>query len=220
MPEQFEVLTANPVYYRTYSRWIDGKRETWNDTIDRCIKGLKELGKLTDYEIDLLKTQALAMRSIPSGRWLWVGGTDWVNNPNNFSGAYNCSGFQIDTVYRMAFMMDLLMQGCGAGTLLEQDLIDKLPPINHRVNLEIIGNPGDRKGDKMNEDQSNKNNFDKENILLEKMSNKREVITVYHTKESKEAEQYLREYGWNVSQFVRNSLIKEYNRIKKEGENE
>ena len=72
----------------------------------------------------------------------------------------------------------------------------------------------------MNEDQSNKNNFDKENILLEKMSNKREVITVYHTKESKEAEQYLREYGWNVSQFVRNSLIKEYNRIKKEGENE
>lgn len=147
MPEQFEVLTANPVYYRTYSRWINDKRETWNDTIDRCIKGLKELGKLTDDEINLIKTQALSMRSIPSGRWLWVGGTDWVNNPANFSGAYNCSGFQIDTVYRMAFMMDLLMQGCGAGTLLEQDLIDKLPPINHRVKLEIVGNPGDRKGD-------------------------------------------------------------------------
>ncbi|NEP45244.1 MAG: hypothetical protein F6K35_40890, partial [Okeania sp. SIO2H7] len=46
--------TANPVFYRTYSRRTQDGKETWKEVCDRTIGGLKKLGKLTDDEADLL----------------------------------------------------------------------------------------------------------------------------------------------------------------------
>ncbi len=85
---------ANPVFFRTYSRRVGvagqrSRRETWREVCERTIGGLTELGKLTPSEVALLEKMQSALKTLPSGRWLWVGGTAWIENPANFSGAYN-----------------------------------------------------------------------------------------------------------------------------------
>jgi ribonucleotide reductase, class II len=139
----FPALTGNPVYYRTYSRFVDGNREDWAQTVDRVVAGLIKLGNLTTEESELIREEALALRMLPAGRSLWVGGTPWAEKPDNFSGNYNCSGFRITSFERMAFMMGLLMQGCGVGTTLEPECIEQLPQISCAIDLKIVGEPGD-----------------------------------------------------------------------------
>ncbi len=136
-------LTAPLVYNRTYSRRTpSGRRELWIETVDRIMKGLAELGKLTIAEIELIRSHHLDMTSLTSGRWLWIGGTEWASKPENYQGAYNCSNIVIDSFDRMGLALDLLMQGCGVGTIIESDVIDKLPVITTQLNLEIVGDPG------------------------------------------------------------------------------
>lgn len=138
-----KILTAPLVFYRTYSRRLpDGTRESWVDMVDRTTKGLVELGKLTETEAKLIRSHQLDTTALTSGRWQWVGGTDWVSKPENYQGAYNCSNLIIDSFDRMAYAMDLLMQGCGVGTVLESDIIAKLPPITTQLILKIEGHPG------------------------------------------------------------------------------
>ena len=50
---------------------------------------LKELGKLSDEELILMREMQSNQKAQPSGRWLWIGGTPWINKTQNFSGAYN-----------------------------------------------------------------------------------------------------------------------------------
>jgi ribonucleotide reductase class II len=86
------------VFYRTYSRKDereDGERETWQEVCDRTLGGLTELGKLTDEERQLIARMMQQVKALPSGRWLWVGGTDWSKKPENFSGAYNCTSTNV-----------------------------------------------------------------------------------------------------------------------------
>ena len=76
--------TAYPVFYRTYSRRMNGERESWAETTDRTLRGLVKLAKLTDEEAQLLDRMQKRVIALPSGRWLWVGGTEWLENPQNF----------------------------------------------------------------------------------------------------------------------------------------
>ncbi|MEY3403713.1 MAG: Adenosylcobalamin-dependent ribonucleoside-triphosphate reductase [Cyanobacteriota bacterium] len=70
---------ANPVFFRTYSRRTDaGLRETWGQVCDRTLRGLIELGNLTHEEAVILDKMQRSMKCLPSGRWLWVGGTNWL----------------------------------------------------------------------------------------------------------------------------------------------
>ena len=39
--------SANPVFYRTYSRRVDGGKEHWDDVVKRCVNGLSKGGKFT-----------------------------------------------------------------------------------------------------------------------------------------------------------------------------
>ncbi|MCH2049027.1 MAG: hypothetical protein O4861_11645 [Trichodesmium sp. St16_bin4-tuft] len=66
--------TANPVFYRTYSRKTKTGRETWVEVCDRTIDGLRKLGQLTEEETDLLYRMQSQLKALSSGRWLWVGG--------------------------------------------------------------------------------------------------------------------------------------------------
>jgi ribonucleotide reductase class II len=130
--------TANPVFFRTYSRRTkDGHLESWMDVCDRTIAGLVELGKLSRDEEQLLKEQIQSMRSLPSGRWLWVGGTGWVKRPANYYGAYNCSSTNVVDIKSFALMMGLGMQGCGTGGVIENKYVDKLPVVKNRLNVAI-----------------------------------------------------------------------------------
>ncbi|MBW4632363.1 MAG: ribonucleoside-triphosphate reductase [Iphinoe sp. HA4291-MV1] len=105
--------TANPVFFRTYSRRKEaGVRETWDQVCDRTIGGLITIGKLLPHEADILQRMQRNLKTLPSGRWLWVGGTDWLKEQKNFSGAYNCTSTNLQDWSAFGLMMDLAMMGC------------------------------------------------------------------------------------------------------------
>lgn len=134
---------ANAVFFRTYSRrGFSGGRETWDEVCDRTLKGLIRLGKLTPDEAALIDRMQRQLKSLPSGRWLWVGGTDWIEKPENFSGAYNCTSTNVLDWRAFGLMMDLAMMGCGTGAVLEPKYINQLPPIRNRLNVIIQGEIG------------------------------------------------------------------------------
>ncbi|MBN3905302.1 MAG: ribonucleoside-triphosphate reductase, adenosylcobalamin-dependent [Nostoc sp. NMS1] len=134
---------ANPVFFRTYSRRTKaGLRETWDEVCDRTLLGLVELGKLTQEEAAILDKMQRHLKAMPSGRWLWVGGTDWITKPKNFSGAYNCTSTNLEDWSAFGLMMDLAMMGCGTGAVLEPQFINQLPPIRNQLNVIVQGEIG------------------------------------------------------------------------------
>ncbi len=125
---------ANPVFYRTYSRKLTGtRRESWDEVISRTLGGLAELGKFTDDERSIVYKMQQELKCLPSGRWLWVGGTDWIKRPENFNGAYNCTSTNVIDWQAFGLMMDLAMMGCGTGAILEPKYTDRLPAIRNKV---------------------------------------------------------------------------------------
>lgn len=134
---------AYPVFYRTYSRRFEGgQRETWQDVCDRTLTGLVELGKLTEEERALVSKMQRNLKAMPSGRWLWVGGTEWSKNPKNFSGAYNCTSTNVVDWRAFGLMMDLAMMGCGTGAVLEPKYINQLPAIRNKITVRMRGEVG------------------------------------------------------------------------------
>jgi ribonucleotide reductase, class II len=134
---------ANPVFFRTYSRRTTaGLRETWDEVCDRTIQGLVELGKLTPEEARTLEKTQRQLQALPSGRWLWVGGTDWITKPKNFSGAYNCTSTNLQDWKAFGLMMNLAMMGCGTGAVIEPQYINQLPPIRNRLHVIVQGDVG------------------------------------------------------------------------------
>jgi len=133
---------ANPVFFRTYSRRTETGRETWAEVCDRTVKGLQKLGNLTPEETQLLHRMQNELKTLASGRWLWVGGSKWIEQPENFSGAYNCSSTNILDWRSFGLLMDLAMMGCGTGAVLEPQYINQLPPIRNRLTLTMQGEIG------------------------------------------------------------------------------
>jgi len=134
---------ANPVFFRTYSRRTEaGLRETWDEVCDRTLQGLMELGKLAREEVAILERMQRNLKAMPSGRWLWVGGTNWIRKPKNFSGAYNCTSTNLQDWSAFGLMMDLAMMGCGTGAILEPQYINQLPPIRNHLNISVQGELG------------------------------------------------------------------------------
>ncbi|MGB6013897.1 MAG: ribonucleoside-triphosphate reductase, adenosylcobalamin-dependent [Nodosilinea sp.] len=136
---------AFPVFYRTYSRRgevVEGQRETWDQVCDRTLAGLVELGNLTDDEAALLNRMQRQVKALPSGRWLWVGGTAWSKQPENFSGAYNCTSTNVVDWRAFGLMMDLAMMGCGTGAILEPKYIGQIPTIRNRLTVTMSGDIG------------------------------------------------------------------------------
>ena len=134
--------TANAVFFRTYSRRTENRREPLADVIQRTTQGLVELGHLTHKEAALIQLMQQQLKSLPSGRWLWVGGTDWINKPENFSGAYNCTSTNVIDWQAFGLMMDLAMMGCGTGAILEPRYISQLPAIRNRLLVRLEGEIG------------------------------------------------------------------------------
>jgi ribonucleotide reductase class II len=130
---------ANPVFYRTYSRRTENQREPWEEVLQRTTKGLVKLGNLTQAEADLIEQMQRELKSLPSGRWLWVGGTAWIEKPENFSGSYNCTSTNVVDWRAFGLMMDLAMMGCGTGAILEPRYINQLPSIRNPLVVNVEG---------------------------------------------------------------------------------
>src|SRR6476646_9916235 len=133
---------ANPVFFRTYSRRTATGRETWEQVCDRTLQGLIQLGSLTPEEAALIDEMQHQLKALFSGRWLWMGGSEWIERQENFSGAYNCSSTNITDWRAFGLLMDLAMMGCGTGAVLEPQYINKLPPIRNRLNVTGEGGIG------------------------------------------------------------------------------
>ncbi len=133
---------ANPVFYRTYSRKGLGGRESWRQVVERNLEGLRQLGALNAEEVDLLRRMQLEQKALPSGRWLWIGGTEWIARPENFSGAYNCTSTNLVDWEAFALMMDLAMMGCGTGAIIEPHLIGRLPVVRNQLQIESVSDLG------------------------------------------------------------------------------
>lgn len=136
-------VTSAPVFFRTYSRWLAqfSRRETWAEVVTRCALGFSKIGNLKPEQLELVAGCQVNGTVMPSGRWLWVGGTDWIEQQANFYGAYNCNSTNIDTLESFANVMDLLMQGCGVGVCLESKYVDRLPPIVNKLIVNVLDLP-------------------------------------------------------------------------------
>jgi len=129
---------ANPVFYRTYSRQTPQGRESWGQVAERNLEGLRCLGHLNAEEVTLLRRMQLQQKALPSGRWLWIGGTEWIEQRHNFSGAYNCTSTNLVDWEAFALMMDLAMMGCGTGAIIEPRLIERLPIIRNTLIIDGV----------------------------------------------------------------------------------
>ena len=119
----------------TYSRRNAGGRESWHEVAERNLEGLRRLGNLTPDEVTLLRRLQAEQTSLPSGRWLWIGGTPWIERSENFSGAYNCTSTNLVDWEAFGLMMDLAMMGCGTGAIIEPHLIGRLPVVRNRLSI-------------------------------------------------------------------------------------
>ena len=143
---------ANPVFFRTYSRRTkNNRRESWLEVSDRTVSAIGAIGDLTKQEMDLIKEVQDNLHGTVSGRFLWIGGTEWHKKPENYSGAFNCTSLMFDSLSVFGKTMDLTMMGCGVGVVLEPRYISKLPSVKNHINVEIKGNFGDVKSSRRTE---------------------------------------------------------------------
>ena len=138
--------SADVVFYRTYSRRNEaGGRESYQDMVTRVIDDIVDLGELGEEDDALVRSMAEQQHALPSGRWLWVGGTKWIHSSKNFSGAYNCTNTTVNSPEAFGLMMELAMMGSGTGAILEKDQVAKLPPIYRALNVDEVSEVGGRK---------------------------------------------------------------------------
>ena len=131
------------VITRTYTRWRDdlGRRETWEETVDRFVdwvsKGHENLpSEVVSSMRDMIKRKEV----LPSMRALWSAGAS-ADREN--IGIYNCSFVAIDCVRAFSEALYILMQGTGVGYSVESRFTDNLPQVQYRPSedetpLEVI----------------------------------------------------------------------------------
>lgn len=137
------------IYLRTYSRYIDekGRRENWFETVLRTVN--YNIGLGIDYkekhgiEIDWEEERKEAecffdnlffLRTFPSGRTLYMGGTEIVKEYPLAN--YNCCFTAIEDLKDFTEVFYLLMLGCGVGVRLEKRKAEQLPKVRK---IEIEG---------------------------------------------------------------------------------
>ena len=138
------------IYLRTYARYLDEKkrRENWYETVLRTTEyniGLgMEYKRKNGIEIDFGKEKEEAealfdnlfhLRTFPSGRTLYMGGTEIVKEYPLSN--YNCCFTNIEDLHDFIDVFYLLMLGCGVGVKIDKNSVLKLPKIRH-IDLEGI----------------------------------------------------------------------------------
>jgi ribonucleotide reductase class II len=137
--------TFEPVRARTYARFKEQTRtrETWEETVDRAVRGISELIPGEDKVREVrMKDEFYNLRAFPAGRWLWVGGTDWVMQPKNSLGAFNCVSTTVESINDIGMLFDLCCQGCGTGAVLEWKHLKNLNPILNKFRVKIAPSVG------------------------------------------------------------------------------
>ena len=134
----FQNALSEFIYYRTYSRWIEGegRRETWVETVDRYMGFMREnIGnKLKDAEYADVRDAILKQEVMPSMRLMWSAGD--AARKTNVS-AYNCSFIAPSKVNDFAEIIYLLMCGTGVGFSVESQSVQKLPIVKRQTGKKL-----------------------------------------------------------------------------------
>jgi ribonucleoside-triphosphate reductase len=124
------------IHLSRYSRYLEaeGRRETWEETVDRLIGFWKKSvsnNVITDDEFQQLTDAVYNREVMPSMRAMWAAGDALSQNP--FRG-YNCSFTAVDHIRAFDEILYILMSGTGVGFSAEAQYVNKLPIINDTFN--------------------------------------------------------------------------------------
>jgi len=115
-----------------YARWLpdEGRRETWQETVDRYISFWVGKGMLSGDEIEELRNAILNMEVMPSMRALMTAGP--ALDRDNVAG-YNCSYLAMNRQRAFDELMYVLMCGTGVGFSVERQEVSLLPTISEEM---------------------------------------------------------------------------------------
>ena len=114
-------------------RYEDGRRETWDETVDRYFDFFVEHlqgecdFKLTPKVIGPIKEAVKDLKVMPSMRCLMTAGP--ALKKENVAG-YNCSYIAVDSLRAFDELLYVLMNGTGVGFSVERQYVNELPTIN------------------------------------------------------------------------------------------
>ncbi|WMM95061.1 ribonucleotide reductase [Roseobacter phage CRP-171] len=150
---------AQVVTRRTYNRPLNKegtKFETWEQTIDRVIEHQHWLWERAKgahlqpnelMELEDLRLLYLDRIACPSGRTLWLGGTNVAKRRE--ASQFNCSFGRISTIHDVVDGFWLLLQGCGVGF---EPVVGTLNGFTKEVEVEVIRSSRDNRGYDNNKD--------------------------------------------------------------------
>jgi len=123
-----------------YARWLpdEGRRETWEETVDRYINFFVGRGQLDEKTANHLGEQIASQKVMPSMRSLMTAGV--ALERDNVAG-FNCSYLAVDHARAFDEMMYILMCGSGVGFTVERQDINKLPEVAetlHKTDTTIV----------------------------------------------------------------------------------
>lgn len=132
----FPTALGEMVFYRTYARPLPElkRRETWFEVCKRVVEYNCNLDpKITAEEMEKAFELIFNMKFLPSGRTLWVGGTEIAKK---FPLAnFNCCFVALDEIEKFSEIFYLLMLGCGVGISVEKKYVNMLPKISNKPDL-------------------------------------------------------------------------------------
>ncbi len=125
------------VFYDKYSKfnWELNRRETWPETVDRCVDHLKweveqhNPGAVDSATFDRIHAAILGMEVMPSMRLLAMAGEAAQRNS---LALYNCSYLPVKDIQSFVEAMLISMAGCGVGFSVERDYIEQFGPIKRQ----------------------------------------------------------------------------------------
>lgn len=135
MVNHFPTLYQEVIFKSRYARWREdlGRREDWNETIDRYFDFMeKHLEETNGYKLPQslraeLASYILELKVMPSMRALMTAGK--ALERCNVAG-YNCCYIPIDHPRAFDEILYILMCGTGVGFSVEHKEVDKLPVVN------------------------------------------------------------------------------------------
>ena len=116
------------IHKSRYARYLDdeGRRETWDETVNRYIDFFVERGSIDQGQAFELFNAIRDMRVMPSMRCIMTAGA--ALKRDNVA-AFNCSYLPIDSPRSFDELMYILMCGTGVGFSVERDYVNQLPVV-------------------------------------------------------------------------------------------
>ena len=122
------------IHLSRYARWdyIKGRRETWDETVERYFDFFKgHLKETCGYDLENgerveLENAVKELKVMPSMRCLMTAGP--ALEKENVAG-YNCSYVKIDNLRSFDEILYVLMNGTGVGFSVEEEYCNKIPSV-------------------------------------------------------------------------------------------